>query len=75
VATFTVVTLSKLEVKATASLPGGTIRSAGKVTASAARIPVVGGTGKFAGAGGTVEVRDLDPSGSPALNVYRLRLP
>ena len=62
-------------VKITATLPGGTLRVAGTVTASFEGAPVVGGTGDFAGARGTLEVRSLEPDGDPALNVYRLRLP
>jgi len=36
---------------------------------------VIGGTGRFAGARGVVEVRLLDLRSRRALNVYRLQLP
>jgi hypothetical protein len=66
---------SRGRIKITATLPGGTLRVAGNVTASFEGAPVVGGTGDFARARGTLEVRNLEPDGDPALNVYRLRLP
>jgi hypothetical protein len=62
-------------IKITVTLPRGTLRVAGNVTASFQGAPVVSGTGDFAGARGSVEVRNLEPDGDPALNVYRLRLP
>ena len=59
-----------------ARLPGGSIVVSGRIpladaTASA---KVVGGTGRFAHAGGTVEVRTL-PGNGRATNVFRLTLP
>jgi hypothetical protein len=75
VAVFTFISAARVRVKVTATLPGGTIRSAGTVTDLNQTLPVVGGTGNFAGARGTSEVRSLAPSGDPALNIYRLRLP
>jgi hypothetical protein len=63
-----------LRISGTATLPGGTIRFDGRVAAGAARtivIQVVGGTGRYENARGTVAVTDLDDRGS-AINVYRL---
>ena len=61
-------------VRSTATLPNGTLRVAGVARAGEPpRIPVVGGTGTYAGARGTCETRSL--GGGRALNVCRLRLP
>jgi Dirigent-like protein len=62
-----------LRIFGTATLPGGTIRFDGRVTDSAATvvIRVVGGSGRYENARGTVTVTNLDDRGS-ALNVYRL---
>ena len=77
VATLTVGAPGQARLKGTAKLPGGTIRIAALVVSglAPARISIVGGTGAFASARGTVEVRSLNASGTRALNVYRLRLP
>jgi hypothetical protein len=54
------------------ALPGGTIVYGGKGSlGSSARVPVVGGTGVFARARGTLAVG----SGTSPLNTYRLTLP
>ena len=59
-------------VAGTATLPGGTIRFGGVIRLDAAEsIPVIGGTGRYAKARGTLFVGDGD---SP-LNTYHLRLP
>jgi hypothetical protein len=61
-----------LRLSGTATLPGGTIRFDGRVTgAGTVVIQVVGGTGRYKNARGTVAVTDLDNRGR-ALNVYRL---
>jgi hypothetical protein len=63
-----------LRISGTATLPGGTIRFDGSVSAGQARtvvIQVVGGTGRYENAKGTVAVTDLDDRGT-AVNVYRL---
>ena len=55
-----------------ATLPGGTIRFGGAIRLDAAQsIPVIGGTGRYAKARGTLFVGDGD---SP-INTYHLRLP
>jgi hypothetical protein len=62
-----------LRIFGTATLPGGTIRFDGRISGRSTTvvIRVVGGTGRYANARGTVAVTDLDNRGS-ALNVYRL---
>ena len=77
VGTLTVVSVTppRVDLKVTVRLPGGTLRAAGRITGLDQDIPVIGGTGDFANARGTSEIRSLHPSGDPALNVYRLRLP
>jgi hypothetical protein len=77
VATFTVVSLfpSRVRIRLTVNLPRGTLRGDGPVNDISQTIRVVGGTGVFAGARGTAEVRQLAADGDPALNIYRLRLP
>lgn len=76
--TFTSGSTARADV--TARLPGGTIRVRGRMTILAGggqRYPVAGGTGRFAGARGTLTVRPLGgPVNRPrASNVYRLTLP
>ncbi len=77
VATFTVVSNTRGDVRLTTRLPGGTLRVAGDVgQGRLERIRVVGGTGAFAGARGVYETRPPTPGGNNrARNVYRLRLP
>ena len=72
----TMVASAEGNVKVTTTLPGGTIRSSGKDTGSLNEsLRVIGGTERFAGARGVVEVRLIDLRGRRALNVYRLQLP
>jgi hypothetical protein len=75
--TMTLVSARVVDTKGTAVLPGGTIRFAGRITeaASEENISVTGGTGRYAGAKGRLEVRSLDASGTKTTNVYRLTLP
>ena len=72
---FTFTTPSKALITVKAKLPDGTIRAKGRADFSGQRliIPVIGGTGAYAGARGTSESESL--SGDRSLNVYRLRLP
>ena len=56
----------------TATLPGGTVRVQGLV-GGGRLVPVVGGTGAFAGARGVTSVRD--ESNTRSRNTYRLQLP
>lgn len=55
------------------TFPDGTVRIEGTLTTTGARVRVVGGTGRYAGATGTVAVRDLPQEGQ-AINVYTIRL-
>ena len=75
IVTNTVVSRFAGEVRVTATLPGGTIRLAGRVSDTPREtIQVTGGTGRYAGASGRGSTRSrLTKSGS--LTVYRLRLP
>jgi hypothetical protein len=74
-ATITYRTNTSLSIRASASLPGGTILVAGVVKVRPGRptvVPVVRGTGTYAGATGTETIGTR--SGSP-LNTYRLSIP
>jgi len=78
ISTYTVVSITPGvgDEKVTATLPGGTLRAAGRVRETRAQtIRVTGGTGMFANASGSGEVRSLNASGDRTLNVYRLQLP
>jgi len=57
-----------------ASLPGGTVHAhaEGKI-GSAPRLPIVGGTGRYAGATGVVE--GLHLANGKKVNIYRLQTP
>lgn len=75
--TITIVSATALDTKGVAKLPGGTVRFSGR-TGSDAKIltlSVTGGTGRYAGARGKLEVRSLDGTGARTSNVYRLTLP
>jgi hypothetical protein len=67
----------RAEVKGRTILPGGTIGAIGTVTAAqtTGTFRVVGGTGTYANARGTISLRNLNASGSRGLSVYRLQLP
>jgi hypothetical protein len=72
--TYTQVTRYTGDVKATATLPGGTIHAAGRIGDTPAQtIRVTGGTGSYADARGTSTVTDR--RGPRAIIVYRLQLP
>jgi dirigent-like protein len=78
VAVGTVTSLAQVHIRVnlTAKLPGGTIRAAGTYAAQRSLdVPVVGGTGAFADAGGTLRVDTFEPDARTALMTYRLRLP
>jgi hypothetical protein len=75
VATITYRTNTSLVIRATASLPGGTILVAGVVRVRPGRptvVPVAGGTGAYAGATGT---ETIGTSSASPLNTYRLSIP
>jgi len=77
ITTIAIAPFGKVDVKATTTIPGGTIRAAGTVTAAqtTATFRVVGGTGKYANVRGTISLRNLEANGTRGLAVYRLRLP
>ena len=73
VATFTLVSSAKGDVKLTTTLPGGTLRAAGRVgPQQVGRIRVLGGTGAFAKARGVCESFN---QGGDRVIVYRVQLP
>ena len=68
---------NRVTIDGYARLPGGTIRFKGefKIASSGiASVPVVGGTGDFQFAKGTVAIENLSKDGRTALNVYSLKL-
>jgi hypothetical protein len=66
-------------VRGTTHLPGGIVYFRGRMTSAGGpdtRVPVVGGTGRFAGAHGTlITTGALDASGKTHINTYSLHLP
>jgi hypothetical protein len=54
-------------------LPGGTVHAHGVGKPGTGKVPVVGGTGLYAGATGVAEGRHL--ANGKKLNIYRLRIP
>jgi hypothetical protein len=66
-----------VRIEGTTKLPGGTVRVSGLLRTDAqgrANAPVVGGTGRYDGATGTLTVVNLTSAGNVALNVYSLNL-
>ena len=75
---YTIVSLNPplVTLKLSVKLPGGTLRATGRSAGnSAPTIRIVGGTGSFANARGTGEVRAQTGGAQGVLNIYRLRLP
>ena len=77
ITTIVIPPFGKADVKAATTIPGGTIRAVGTVTATETMgtFRVVGGTAKYARARGTLSLRNLNASGSRAVIVYRLQIP
>ena len=77
ITTIVIPPFGKADVKAATTLPGGTIRAVGTVTATqtTGTFRVVGGTATYERARGTLGLRNLNASGSRAVIVYRLKLP
>jgi len=70
--TYTFLSARRLTLRGTVTLPGGTLLYRGSgVIGSSAAVPVVGGTGRFAGARGRLVVGQ----GKSPLNTYYLTLP
>jgi hypothetical protein len=64
----------RLSVDFVTRFPGGTLRAHGVgEKGSQPRLPIVGGTGRYAGATGSIEGRHL--ANGQKLNVYRLQVP
>ena len=53
--------------------PGGTVHAHGEGKRGKPEVPIVGGTGLYAGATGSIEGRHL--ASGEKLNIYRLRIP
>jgi len=66
-----------MNLTVTTKLPGGTLRGTARIAGATTvrSVRVVGGTGNFANARGTLTVRDQNGSAQGVLNIYRLRLP
>jgi hypothetical protein len=68
------VALQKVRVDFVTTFPGGTVHARGEGTRpSKPEVPVVGGTGVYAGATGSIEGEHL--ANGKKLNIYRLRIP
>ncbi len=68
---------NRVAIDGFARLPGGTIRFKGELKFASngtASVPVVGGTGDFQFAKGSVAIANLSKDGKTALNVYSLKL-
>ena len=63
----------KLRVDFVTRFPGGTVHAHGVGRPGSGKVPVVGGTGLYAGATGVAEGRHL--ANGKKLNIYRLRIP
>jgi hypothetical protein len=70
----TAVAWERITLDLVATFPGGTVHAHGEGKIGAPpRVPIVGGTGVYAGAAGVAEGRHL--ANGKKLNVYRLQLP
>ncbi len=68
------VALEKIRVDFVTTFPGGTVHAHGEGKAgSKPEVPIVGGTGLYAGATGAIEGQHL--SNGEKLNIYRLQVP
>jgi Dirigent-like protein len=73
---YTFLSPTVVNMKVTAKLPGGTLRSTARIEGSTLpALKVVGGTGAFAGARGTGQVKKAPAGVNGVLNIYRLQLP
>jgi len=69
----TTVAWQKVRVDFVTRFPGGTVHAHGVGKPGSGKVPVVGGTGRYAGATGVAEGRHL--ANGKKLNIYRLRIP
>ena len=67
------VAYQKVRADFVARFPGGTVHAHGVGKPGSGKVPVVGGTGLYAGATGVAEGRHL--ANGKKLNIYRLRIP
>jgi hypothetical protein len=67
------VAYQKVRADFVARFPGGTVHAHGEGRPGSGKVPIVGGTGLYAGATGVAEGRHL-PNGKK-LNIYRLQVP
>lgn len=67
------VAYQKVRVDFVTKFPGGTVHAHGVGKPGSGKVPVVGGTGRYAGATGVAEGRHL--ANGKKLNIYRLRIP
>jgi hypothetical protein len=67
------VAYQKVRVDFVTRFPGGTVHAHGVGRPGSGKVPVVGGTGLYAGATGVAEGRHL--GNGKKLNIYRLRIP
>jgi hypothetical protein len=67
------VAYQKVRVDFVTRFPGGTVHAHGVGKPGSGKVPVVGGTGLYAGATGVAEGRHL--ANGKKLNIYRLRIP
>jgi hypothetical protein len=69
----TAVAYEKVRVDFVTRFPGGTVHAHGEGRPGSGKVPIVGGTGRYAGATGVAEGRHL--ANGKKLNIYRLQLP
>jgi hypothetical protein len=75
-ATFTFLSKSEIKFAGSATLPSGTLEFAGTASLTSIAIQIVGGTGKYLGARGTMtEPNAKSDTKSKALNIYRFTVP
>jgi len=67
------VAYQKVRVDFVTRFPGGTVHAHGVGKPGSGKVPVVGGTGRYAGATGVADGRHL--ANGKKLNIYRLRIP
>jgi hypothetical protein len=67
------VAYQKVRADFVAKFPGGTIHAHGEGKPGSGKVPIVGGTGLYAGARGVAEGRHL--ATGEKLNIYRLQVP
>lgn len=73
---YTFLSPTVVNMKVTVKLPGGTLRGTARIEGNTLPVlKVVGGTGAFAGARGTGQIKKAPAGVNGVLNTYRLQLP